>query len=85
MNEETLPIITFYTRSRCPLCEDAKLMLNLIKDDIPFVLKEYDIDESDELTERFGLMIPVVEINGEIIQYGQIDYFTISKRLHEKS
>ncbi|MGF2617819.1 glutaredoxin family protein [Rossellomorea vietnamensis] len=83
MNEE-LPRVVFYTRNQCPLCEDAKLMLNLIKDDIPFFLKEYDIDKSDELTERFGLMIPVVEMDGEIIQYGQIDYFTISKRLHEK-
>ncbi|MGM0845741.1 MAG: glutaredoxin family protein [Bacillota bacterium] len=85
MNEKKLPKVSFYTRDRCPLCDEAKLMLELVKEDISFELKEYDIDKSDELTERFGLMIPVVEADGEIIQYGQIDYFTISKRLHEKS
>ncbi|WP_409251945.1 glutaredoxin family protein [Bacillus sp. SCS-153A] len=85
MNDKNLPEVNFYTRDRCPLCEDAKLMLKLVKEDIPFILNEHDIDESDELTERFGLMIPVVEIDGEIVQYGQIDYFTVSKRLQVKS
>ncbi len=77
--------LIFYTRSRCGLCEEAKLTINLLRDDFPFKLVERDIDESDELTERFGLMIPVVEMDGEILQYGQIDYFTLSKRLHEKT
>ncbi|BCB05604.1 glutaredoxin family protein [Bacillus sp. KH172YL63] len=77
--------VTFYTRSQCGLCEDAKLTLKLVQDDIGFEIKEIDIDGSDELTERFGLMIPVVEREGEILQYGQIDYFTLSKRLHEKT
>jgi glutaredoxin len=85
MSETQLPVLTFYTRNQCPLCEEAKLICKLVQEDIPFVLQEYDIEESDELTERFGLMIPVVEMNGEIIQYGQIDYFTLSKRLHQKS
>jgi hypothetical protein len=85
MNETQLPQLNFYTRDQCHLCEEAKLMLKLVQQDIPFVLQEFDIDGSDELTERFGLMIPVIEMDGEIIQYGQIDYFTLSKRLHQKS
>jgi glutaredoxin len=85
MTEQKLPLVNFYTRDHCHLCEDAKLMLKLVKEDNPFELIEFDIDKSDELTERFGLMIPVVEVDGEIVQYGQIDYFTISKRLQEKS
>ena len=59
MSEKQLPEVNFYTREKCSLCEDAKLMLNLVQEDIPFIVKEFDIDESDELTERFGLMIPV--------------------------
>jgi glutaredoxin len=78
------PVI-FYTRNQCHLCTDAKLNLKLVQDDLKFDIIEKDIDQSDELTERFGLMIPVVEYDGEIIQYGQIDYFTLSKRLHEKT
>ena len=41
--------------------------------DFNFTIKEINIDKSDELTEMFGLYIPVIEIDGEIVQYGQID------------
>lgn len=77
--------VTFYTRSQCGLCEDAKITLKLLQGELGFKIMEIDIDDSDDLTERFGLMIPVVELDGEILQYGQIDYFTLSKRLHEKT
>ena len=77
--------VIFYTRTQCGLCEDAKITLNLLQDEMGFSIEEEDIDKSDDLTERFGLMIPVVELDGEILQYGQIDYFTLSKRLHEKT
>ncbi|MGM0753798.1 MAG: glutaredoxin family protein [Bacillota bacterium] len=77
--------VIFYTRTQCGLCEDAKITLKLLQDELGFEMNEIDIEESDELTERFGLMIPVVELGGEILQYGQIDYFTLSKRLHEKT
>jgi glutaredoxin len=77
--------VLFYTRNQCGLCQDAKITLKLLEDELGFEIKEIDIDENDDLTERFGLMIPVVEMEGEILQYGQIDYFTLSKRLHEKT
>ncbi|MGG1630335.1 glutaredoxin family protein [Rossellomorea sp. NRS-1567] len=77
--------VLFYTRNQCGLCEDAKITLKLIQDELGFEIIEIDIEETDELTERFGLMIPVLELDGEILQYGQIDYFTLSKRLHEKT
>jgi glutaredoxin len=77
--------VTFYKRTQCGLCEDAKITLKLLQEELEFNINEIDIDESDDLTERFGLMIPVVELDGEILQYGQIDYFTLSKRLHEKT
>jgi glutaredoxin len=77
--------VLFYTRNQCGLCQDAKITLKLLEEELGFEIKEIDIDESDDLTERFGLMIPVVEMEGEILQYGQIDYFTLSKRLHEKT
>ncbi|RBP05584.1 glutaredoxin family protein [Rossellomorea aquimaris] len=77
--------VLFYTRNQCGLCEDAKITLKLLQDELGFEIIEIDIEETDELTERFGLMIPVVELDREILQYGQIDYFTLSKRLHEKT
>lgn len=59
-------------------------ILHLLQDDYLFEIVEKDIESSDAWTEKYGLMIPVIEIDGEIVQYGQIDPFTISKRLHKK-
>ena len=77
-------IITLYTRKRCSLCEKAKQTILELKEDWNFTLDEIDIDESDELTETYGIMIPVVLIDGEEVGFGIINKIDISKRLQEK-
>ncbi|MEH7335208.1 glutaredoxin family protein [Neobacillus drentensis] len=79
-----MPQITLYTRNRCPLCEKAKVELLELKKEWDFELKEIDIEQSDELTELYGLMIPVVHLNGKEVAYGMINKFDISNRLQEK-
>lgn len=78
-------IITLYTRKRCPLCDKAKNTILELKDQWNFRLEEIDIDESDELTELYGLMIPVVHLDGEEIAFGIVNKYDISNRLQEKS
>jgi glutaredoxin len=78
-------IITLYTRQRCSLCEKAKQAILELKKDWIFTLEEIDIDNSDELTELYGIMIPVVQIDGEEVAFGIININDISKRLQEKS
>jgi glutaredoxin len=78
-------VITLYTRKRCPLCDKAKNTILELKENWMFNLEEIDIDNSDELTEQYGLMIPVVHINGEEVAFGIINKFDISNRLQEKS
>lgn len=73
-----------YTRKKCPLCDKAKAILVDLQSNYDFSLEDVDIEKEDFLTEQYGLMIPVVELNGEEIQYGQIDKSFISKRLQEK-
>ncbi len=77
--------ITLYTRGRCPLCDKAKATLLEIQEKWDFNLEEFDIDASDELTERYGLMIPVVQLDGEEVGFGYIDIIDISNRLQEKN
>jgi hypothetical protein len=55
----------------------------MLQREYPFELIEENIDKSDELTEKFGLMIPVVEIEGEIVQYGMIDPVTVGEKLRQ--
>lgn len=77
--------LVLYTRSRCPLCDKAKNIIMEIKEDWDFLYREVEIDQSDELTEKYGLMIPVVEVDGEELQYGQIDKMVIFEALSEKN
>ena len=48
--------------------------MKLVQEDIPFQLEVIDIETDETLHEKFMLMIPVVEIDNEIVQYGQIEY-----------
>jgi glutaredoxin len=61
-----------YSRKQCSLCNKAKMILEELSLEIGSSYIEIDIDTSDELTEKYGLMIPVLELNGDIIQYGKI-------------
>lgn len=78
-------VITIYTRKGCHLCEDAKQAILEFKKTWNFILEEIEIDQSDELTERYGLMIPVVMIDGNEASSGIIDYLEIRERLQRKS
>ena len=69
--------IQLYSRPNCPLCEEAKLMLDLVKDDMYLNIEEINIEEDDELHEKYLLRIPVITSKGEIIQEGRIDYPTL--------
>ncbi|MBP2240319.1 glutaredoxin [Cytobacillus eiseniae] len=76
--------LVLYTRDRCMLCEKAKKIIVELQNKYDFLLEEIDIDSSDELTEKYGIMIPVVEIDGKEVQYGQIDEWTLSEAFSEK-
>lgn len=76
--------ITLYGRKQCTLCDKAKNTLTELRNEWDFTVKEVDIEDNDELTERYGLMIPVVQIDGEEVAYGFINKFDISNRLQLK-
>ena len=77
--------ITLYTRNNCPLCEKAKTALVELQNDWMFQLEEIDIETSDDLTELYGLMIPVVHLDGVEVGYGFVDKIDVSNRLQEKN
>ncbi|MFC0187485.1 glutaredoxin family protein [Fictibacillus aquaticus] len=73
--------IIFYTKQHCPLCDKAHKLLQELQSEISFKIQSIDIYSDDELLERYGLMIPVVEIDGEEVGYGQIDKNSVKKAL----
>lgn len=53
-----------YTRPGCCLCDEARLVLERVRDRHPFALTERDIEQDDALLGRYLERIPVVEIDG---------------------
>lgn len=69
--------VQFYSRPNCPLCEDARMMLQLVKEDVELNIEEINIEDNDDIHEKYLLRIPVIESNGVVIQEGRIDYPTL--------
>ncbi|PEA52816.1 NrdH-redoxin [Bacillus pseudomycoides] len=64
--------VILYTKEECGLCQKAKKLLQELQDEYVFDLKEIYIYEDEQLLEKYHLMIPVVEIEGEEVEYGII-------------
>ena len=69
--------VQFYSRPNCPLCEDARLLLRLVEEDVQLDIEEINIEDDDQIHEKYLLRIPVIVSNGEVIQEGRIDYPTL--------
>lgn len=74
-------MITLYTRPNCELCEEAKLMLELVKEDFPLEYQEVNIESDEQLHEKYMVMIPVLEKEGELLIYGRIGYVELLEAL----
>jgi len=53
-----------YSRPGCCLCDEARQVLERVRQRHPFVLRERDIEHDDALLRRYLERIPVVEIGG---------------------
>ena len=69
--------VQLYSRPNCPLCEEARLMLKLVMEDVPLIIEEINIEDNDEIHEKYLLRIPVIVSEGLVIQEGRIDYPTL--------
>lgn len=70
-------LVQFYSRPNCPLCEEGLRTLKLVQEDVPFSIEVINIEQDDALHEKYMLIIPVVQVNGNVLQYGQLDYPTL--------
>jgi glutaredoxin len=68
INTQHAPNAVLYTRAGCHLCNDAELLL-LQHGIAPEIV---DIDNDAELKSRFGMSVPVVEIEGRVRFRGRV-------------
>lgn len=69
--------VTFYTKPGCHLCDEAELMMKLAQEDFPLTWTTVNIETDDKSHEKYMLMIPVIEKEGEVLLFGSIGYVDI--------
>lgn len=70
-------------RRGCHLCEDAKAALLRIGQALPLRLHETDVDTDFALRERYGLLVPVVLVNGVRVSELRLDEGAVRARIAE--
>ena len=73
--------VIFYTKVHCPLCDKAHKLLQDLQHETAFSIEVIDIYQNDVLLEKYGLMIPVIEVDGKEIDYGILSKEKIKKAL----
>jgi glutaredoxin len=56
--------VELYTKRGCALCDEAKAVLERVRRDVPFELREIDVESTPELLAAYGERIPFVTIDG---------------------
>lgn len=60
--------LNFYSKPNCPLCDDARDMLDDLQRDFTLSIAEVNILSDPAMYERYKYLIPVIELeNGRII------------------
>lgn len=64
--------VTVLSRQGCHLCDVTVKIARRLQEDWPFTLTKVDIDQDADLSERYGLRIPVVLIDGRVACEGKV-------------
>ena len=57
--------VTLYSRPGCHLCDEARTILERMRESTPFEVDEINIEADDALHARYLERIPVVAVDGE--------------------
>ncbi|SER80362.1 Glutaredoxin-like domain [Gracilibacillus ureilyticus] len=77
-------LVKLYGKENCSLCMDAKIILDLLQSVYPLEIDEIDIYQDEALLEKYHLIIPVVEMDNEIIDSGIVSYEKLDNYLKNK-
>jgi glutaredoxin len=73
--------VTLYGRPGCHLCDEARTVLERIRDDLPFALVERDIERDEALLRTYLERIPVIALDGEELFDFLVDEAELRRRL----
>jgi hypothetical protein len=76
-----MPVVTLYGKPGCHLCDDARAVVERVREQRPFELEEVDVSLDPVLHSRYGERIPVVELDGEQLSEFFVDEESLCERL----
>jgi glutaredoxin len=68
-----MTLVTIYGRTGCHLCEDALTILDSMRAELNFQIKEILIDTDPELIRLYSEQVPVIHIDGIHHDFGRVD------------
>jgi glutaredoxin len=74
-------VVTLYGRRGCHLCDDARAVLERLRELAPFRLEEVDIEADDRLLAAYLERIPVVTLDGVELYDHFVDEADLRARL----
>jgi glutaredoxin len=73
--------VTLYGRPGCHLCDDALAVLERVRAEAPFELRQVNIEDDDALLRAYLERIPVVSLDGEEVSDFHVDEADLRARL----
>lgn len=78
-------LVELYSKDDCHLCDDAKSVLEKVREQIPFTLREIKIIEGDSHFDEYRELVPVVHINKVLVFKYRINEGMLKFRLLQVS
>ena len=76
-----MPVITLYGKAGCHLCDDARAVIERLREERPFELEEVDVTLDPVLFRRYGERIPVLALDGEELSEFFVEEGSLRERL----
>ncbi len=73
--------VTLYSRPGCHLCEEARTILERMRESTPFEVDEINIEADDALHVRYLERIPVIAVDGEELSEYFVDEEALIRRI----
>ena len=80
-----MPHLTLYSRPGCHLCDEMKAVIDRVAARLPLRLEVVNIDDDPALTERYGLEIPVLLVDGRKVAKCRIDEPVLERTLRART
>lgn len=77
--------VTIYSKKECHLCDIAKEELEALRCDFEFSINEVDIEKDKIAFEKYKYLIPVIEVDGDIISTYKVNKNKLTELLKVKS